>query len=283
MQKLFIHLFAFLPLFAAAQGFEIKGKVGDHNDPVKIYLGYRVDGKLVLDSTKPVHGAFTFKGHVPGVLPAGLIIDRTKVGYMNMTNQTADMFPFYLGNESFTVTGTDSMVRAVIQGSRINDSAVTAQVNAALQAAQNTKVWQPGETAPLFSQPDSTGKMIKLADFRGKIILLDFWASWCMPCRQENPNLVKAYEKFKKDGFEILSISVDDSTRRREWLDAIRKDNMNWVHASDLKGGDNNEAAKLYEISFIPQNFLLDRNGKLLATNLLGDALDKKLEDIFSK
>jgi peroxiredoxin len=283
MKKLIIHFFAALPLFGAAQDFEIKGRVGNHNDPVKIYLGYRIDGKMVLDSTRPVHGAFTFKGHVPGVLPAGLIIDRTNIGFMNMNSVTADMLTFFLGNESFTVTGTDSMKRSVVQGSRINDSAMSAQVSAALQAAQTAKVWQPGEAAPLFSQPDPTGKMIKLADFRGKIVLLDFWASWCMPCRQENPNLVKAYEKFKKKGFEILSVSVDDSTRKREWLDAITKDNMKWVHASDLKGGDNNEAAKLYDVKFIPQNFLIDRNGKLLATNLLGDALAKKLEEVFSK
>lgn len=284
MKKTLLPLLAFLPLYAAAQpSFEIKGKVGNYSAPAKVYLGYRIDGNLVLDSAKIEQGSFQFKGQVPSTLVAALILDRTSVGIMNMSNLTADKAQFYLGNESITVTSADSMKNITISGSRIKDSVVAAAALAAQQLAEDMKNFEPGKMAPLFTQPDSTGKLVQLADFRGKVVLVDFWASWCMPCRQENPNLVKAYQKFNKMGFEILSVSVDDAGHRKEWLEAIRKDNLQWTNVSDLKGGDKNEAARLYHIQYIPQNYLIDRNGKIVAVNLLGENLDKKLEELFSK
>jgi peroxiredoxin len=284
MKKTLIPLLAFLPLYAAAQqSFEIKGKVGNYNDPAKVYLGYRIDGNLVLDSARIEQGSFQFKGQVPSTIVAALILDRTSVGYMNMSNLTADMRAFYLGNENITVTSADSMKNISISGSRINDSVMAAEVLAAQKLAAEMKNLEPGKIAPLFAQPDSTGKMVQLADFRGKVVLVDFWASWCMPCRQENPNLVKAYQKYNTKGFEILSISVDDASHRKEWLEAIKKDNLQWTNVCDLKGGDNNDAAKLYHIQFIPQNYLIDRDGKIVAIHLLGENLDKKLEELFSK
>jgi peroxiredoxin len=284
MKKTLIQLLALLPFCAAAQqSFEIKGKVGHYSDPAKVYLGYRIDGNLVLDSAKMEQGSFHFKGRVPSTTIAALILDRTSVGIMNMSNLTADKAQFYLGNESITVTSADSMKNITISGSRIKDSVIAAAALAAQQQAEDMKNLEPGKMAPLFTQPDSAGKLVQLADFRGKVVLVDFWASWCMPCRQENPNLVKAYQKFNKKGFEILSISVDDVSHRKEWLEAIKKDGLQWTNASDLKGGDQNDAAKLYHIQFIPRNYLIDRDGKIVAANLLGENLDKKLEELFSK
>lgn len=284
MKTAVFFLFSFLPFCMAAQeSFEIRGRIGAYNDPVKVYLVYRIDGKLVLDSAKPQQGAFLFKGRVPAIIPAGLVLDRTPAGFSKLSSLTADMRTFYLGNESFTVSGDDSMKNIVITGSHINDSVAAAASAAARKAEEEIKNLQPGKIAPLFTQPDSTGKLVKLDDFRGKIVLLDFWASWCMPCRHENPNLVKAYQKYKEKGFEILSISLDDAAHKRDWLDAVKKDNMQWKHASDLKGGNLNEAAALYHIEFIPQNWLIDRDGKIIAVNLFGDALEKELEKIYSK
>jgi len=283
MKKTLIQLLAFLPMYAAAQpSFEIKGKVGNYSAPAKVYLAYRIDGKLVLDSANIQQGSFQLKGQVPYTLVAALILDRTSVGVMNISNLTADMAQFYLGNESFTVTSADSMKNITISGSRIKDSVIAAAALAAQQLAEEMKNFEPGKMAPLFAQPDSSGKMINLSAFRGKVVLVDFWASWCMPCRQENPHLVRAYEKFKQKGFEILSISVDDAARRADWLNAVRTDKMQWTNVNDLKGGDKNEAALLYHVQAIPQSYLLDRDGKILAVNLRGEDLDKKLEELFS-
>ncbi|WPQ61482.1 AhpC/TSA family protein [Chitinophaga sancti] len=136
-----------------------------------------------------------------------------------------------------------------------------------------------GVMAQDFSQSDTTGKIIKLSDFRGKYVLVDFWASWCKPCRAENPNLVKAYNKFKDKNFTILGVSLDDEKTQRAWTAAVQKDGLPWTQVSELKGFEGN-AAKLYGITAIPSNFLIDPTGKIIAKNLRGEALEKKLEEL---
>jgi peroxiredoxin len=133
-----------------------------------------------------------------------------------------------------------------------------------------------GRIAPGFSAPDTAGKTINLSDFRGKYVLLDFWASWCGPCREENPIVVKAYNTYKDRNFEIRSVSLDQPGKEAAWLKAIHDDQLNWKHVSDLKYW-NNEVAQLYSVRSIPQNFLIDPNGKIIAANLRGEELAKKL------
>ncbi len=138
-----------------------------------------------------------------------------------------------------------------------------------------------GAIAPDFTQNDPNGNPIKLSDFRGKYLLIDFWASWCGPCRKENPNVVKAYNEFKDKNFEILGVSLDDEVKyggRPAWLAAIEKDGLTWPQVSDLKYWKN-EVAQQYAIFSIPQNLLLDPTGKIIAKNLRGEELAKKLAE----
>jgi thiol-disulfide isomerase/thioredoxin len=141
-----------------------------------------------------------------------------------------------------------------------------------------------GEKAPELAYENTEGKTIKLSSLKGKIVLIDFWASWCGPCRKENPNLVKAYEKYHTakfqdaSGFEIYSVSLDKN--KEAWLKAIEKDGLYWnTHVSDLLGWDS-EAASKYSVSSIPSSFLLDAKGKIIAVNLRGAALEAELEKL---
>lgn len=134
-----------------------------------------------------------------------------------------------------------------------------------------------GSVAADFTQNDTAGKPVKLSDFRGKYVLLDFWASWCGPCRQENPNVVRVYNKYKDKNFTVLGVSLDRG--REAWLKAIKDDGLTWTHVSDLKYW-NNEAAQQYGVQSIPQNFLLDPQGKIIAKNLRGEDLDRKLAEV---
>jgi peroxiredoxin len=136
---------------------------------------------------------------------------------------------------------------------------------------------QPGDVAPEITMPDTEGKMFSLSSLRGKYVLVDFWASWCGPCRGENPNVVKAYNKYSSKNFTVLGVSLDK--KKEAWLDAIKTDGLVWKHISDLKQWES-EAQKLYQFEGIPYNVLVDPQGKILAVSLRGDDLENKLAEV---
>jgi len=356
--------------------FEIKSKVGNLNAPSRAYLIYQLGANRVIDSTFITNGSFNFKGQIISPTAAVLVIDRFGFG-LNTLDSTSDNLSFYIDKGEFEITSKDSLCKAQITGSKINDDnkkllaqlkplieraqKLKAEQDSATPAQQNTAEFQnalqakhkelqieqkatlklfilgnpdsylsllalysvagpspdPSEVDPLydalsqnlkntetakvfkksldalrntaigviapdFSQNDINGVPVKLSSFRGKYVLLDFWASWCGPCRQENPNVLKAYNKYKDKNFTILGVSLDRPNGKSDWLAAIKNDGLSWTEVSDLKFW-NNEVAALYSITSIPANFLIDPNGKIIARDLRGDDLDTKLAEVLGK
>lgn len=156
----------------------------------------------------------------------------------------------------------------------------TQYANALRELSGVLRTVEPGKKAPDFSLNDPEGRPLKLSDHKGKYLLVDFWASWCGPCRQENPNLVKAWRKYKDKGFDVFGVSLD--RKKENWIKAIKDDQLTWTQVSDLKFW-NSEAAKLYGVRAIPSNVLLSPDGTIVAKNLTGEALQRKLEELLGK
>ena len=184
-------------------------------------------------------------------------------------NEVKEMFAYNPDARQF-----DSVFHLLDSSAR--NSPTGREVATQLEIARRIDIGQP---APLFNMDDQQGRPIELSKQLGKYLLIDFWASWCGPCREDNPNLVQAYKDYGRRGFGIVSVSLDSENDRDKWLEAIRKDKLTWVQVSDLKGWDN-AAARLYGINGIPMNFLLDPEGRIIAKGMRGTALRKKLAEL---
>lgn len=148
---------------------------------------------------------------------------------------------------------------------------------------ESAKATEIGESAPAFTLFDSHDKQVSLSDYMGGYVLVDFWASWCAPCRAENPTLVKAYDKYKNNNFTIVGVSIDKEKDRDKWLKAIQDDKMNWPQLIDSSQGSDNSSADKYGVRAIPSNYLIGPDGKIIAKNLRGEALDMELRKLLLK
>ncbi|MBX3253728.1 MAG: redoxin domain-containing protein [Chitinophagaceae bacterium] len=184
----------------------------------------------------------------------------------------------FLVAQSFSYDADPAELEPLYKGfaENIRTSHFGKNIKATIDASNKTAI---GSVAPDFTLNDVNGKPVSLASYKGKYILVDFWASWCGPCRQENPTVVKAYNAYKAKGFDILGVSLDE--KKENWEKAIQQDQLAWTHVSDLKGWQS-DAASLYGIKAIPMNYLLDKEGKIIAKSLRGEELLKKLGEILN-
>ncbi|HKP32744.1 MAG TPA: TlpA disulfide reductase family protein [Chitinophagaceae bacterium] len=207
----------------------------------------------------------------------------------NTTHPSVALFALGWASRSFTKEEFEAGLASVVKKFPTNSSVMALKKNYDAQQAnmeeaqkrqreyaEKEQLWV-GKTAPELSLPDANGKNLPISSFRGKYLLVDFWASWCGPCRGENPNLVRVFNQYKNKNFTILGVSIDRG--KDEWLQAVQDDQLSWNHVSDLRYWDS-KAVETYKFDAIPYNVLIDPQGKVIAENLRGSRLDEKLQEV---
>lgn len=235
------------------------------NAPMNVRIG--ADGESVKVENSPVNEVFL--GNAQKVFEEGYNIDSLITKYPDSPAAAYLLYRYFtyqLPLDQLKAT------RAKISPVLANSPYVT-DLDGIIARLENVQI---GKTAPEFTLPDTAGVDVSLSDFRGKYVLLDFWASWCPPCRRENPNVVKAYQDYKDKNFTIIGISLDNN--KAKWLKAIQDDHLTWTHVSDLKYWDS-EIPALYGVRGIPANVLLDPDGVIIAKNITGEELHARLKE----
>ncbi|HZK06789.1 MAG TPA: TlpA disulfide reductase family protein [Bacteroidales bacterium] len=205
-------------------------------------------------------------------------IDQTQDEFVKgyaLSQNTSVVGPYIVVNNMFNYDLDDLKVAREAYGTELDNSKYIKILDQQIHKLESVEIGHP---APVFIQNDTAGNPFSLEDLRGQYVLIDFWASWCAPCRHENPNVVDTWQKYHNKGYTILGVSLDRT--KQAWLSAIAADNLTWTHVSDLKYWSN-EASNLYAVSSIPANFLIDPQGIIIAKDLRGEDLQAKLAEIF--
>ena len=250
----------------------------DLSDPVYAYLPVHDAVKTfvpqLFGTTLPYEKAKGHLDHLLSRIPEGSQTHKNVLAAVinSLEQMSASAFPEYANSYIQLYNPEPALKQNILARSQAIQKLIADR-----EAAE--RITKIGATPPEIRLPDRSGKPFNWESLKGKTVLLDFWASWCGPCRRENPNVVRLYNQYKNKGFEILGVSLDKD--KGQWLQAIEQDKLTWKHVSDLKGW-RNEAAQTYHVSSIPATFLLDGSGKIIAKNLRGRSLEAKLAELLA-
>jgi thiol-disulfide isomerase/thioredoxin len=259
-----------------------------------VFNDYKKEYKAQMDDLNSVRKALMASQNDPTLTKSlkkqmdSLRIELKNFGFQFIKANTDADFSLLLLNSVIDQKGFDlnlaseayDQIDNSIKIKTINNQIISNQIKTKIKLAEKSQLVAIGQIAPNFSAPNPEGEFVELNKIKGKVTIVDFWASWCKPCRIENPNLVKLYNEYHTKGLEIISVSLDRESQKDFWINAIEKDQLSWYNISNLKFWQE-PIAKLYGVNSIPATFIIDKNGILIAEKLRGSQLDQKIKELF--